>query len=92
LYSGGYDLIEPVFECNNCFRDAQFEARTGHAILERYGMAETVMITSNPLDGGRIPGSSSPTNCRATLWARPRKTGCARCTGIGSLVIDLESP
>ena len=35
----------------------EFEARTGHAILERYGMTETNMNTSNPYDGDRIPGS-----------------------------------
>jgi malonyl-CoA/methylmalonyl-CoA synthetase len=34
-----------------------FAARTGHAILERYGMTETGMITSNPYDGPRVPGS-----------------------------------
>src|SRR3546814_10175799 len=37
------------------FKD--FEARTGHRILERYGMTETTMITSNPLDGERIAGT-----------------------------------
>ncbi len=36
---------------------AEFFARTGHAILERYGMTETNMIASNPLDGERRPGS-----------------------------------
>ncbi|MBI1206767.1 MAG: AMP-binding protein [Azospirillum sp.] len=35
----------------------EFRARTGHAILERYGMTETSMLTSNPLDGERIPGT-----------------------------------
>ena len=35
----------------------EFEIRTGHAILERYGMTETNMNTSNPYDGDRIPGS-----------------------------------
>ncbi len=35
----------------------EFSARTGHAILERYGMTETGMLTSNPLDGDRIPGT-----------------------------------
>jgi malonyl-CoA/methylmalonyl-CoA synthetase len=35
----------------------EFSARTGHAILERYGMTETSMNTSNPYDGDRIPGS-----------------------------------
>jgi malonyl-CoA/methylmalonyl-CoA synthetase len=34
-----------------------FRARTGHAILERYGMTETGMNTSNPLQGERIPGT-----------------------------------
>lgn len=34
-----------------------FEARTGHRILERYGMTETNMITSNPYDGDRIAGT-----------------------------------
>ena len=27
----------------------EFSARTGHTILERYGMTETSMITTNPL-------------------------------------------
>ncbi|MDB5534107.1 MAG: malonyl-CoA synthase [Hyphomicrobiales bacterium] len=31
--------------------------RTGHAILERYGMTETNMNTSNPYDGARIAGT-----------------------------------
>ncbi len=35
----------------------EFAERTGHAILERYGMTETNMNTSNPYDGERIPGS-----------------------------------
>ncbi len=34
-----------------------FQARSGHAILERYGMTETGMNTSNPLDGDRIAGT-----------------------------------
>jgi len=34
-----------------------FFERTGHAILERYGMTETCMIASNPYDGERIAGS-----------------------------------
>ena len=35
----------------------EFQSRTGHAILERYGMSETLMNTSNPYRGERIPGS-----------------------------------
>lgn len=34
-----------------------FEARTGHRILERYGMSECGIICSNPLDGPRLPGA-----------------------------------
>jgi malonyl-CoA/methylmalonyl-CoA synthetase len=32
-------------------------ARTGHAVLERYGMTETNMNTSNPYDGERVAGA-----------------------------------
>ncbi|MAF84263.1 MAG: AMP-binding protein [Gammaproteobacteria bacterium] len=39
---------------------AQFHSRTGHAILERYGMTETSMLCSNPLDGERRPGTVGP--------------------------------
>lgn len=38
----------------------EFRERTGHAILERYGMSETLMNTSNPHDGERIAGSVGP--------------------------------
>jgi len=40
------------------FRD--WQTRTGHTILERYGMSETAMLTSNPCrpaDGDRIGGT-----------------------------------
>jgi len=35
----------------------RFTARTGHRLLERYGMTEAGIITSNPLDGERRPGT-----------------------------------
>jgi malonyl-CoA/methylmalonyl-CoA synthetase len=38
----------------------EFRQRTGHAILERYGMSETLMNTSNPYDGERVAGSVGP--------------------------------
>jgi len=47
--SGSAPLREETFDA---FRD-----RTGHTILERYGMSEAGMITSNPLDGARIGGT-----------------------------------
>ncbi len=47
--SGSAPLLEGTF--------AEFEARTSQRILERYGMSEAVIISSNPLDGDRVPGS-----------------------------------
>jgi malonyl-CoA/methylmalonyl-CoA synthetase len=47
--SGSAPLLPSTF--------TEFEDRTGQRILERYGMSEAVIITSNPLDGERIPGS-----------------------------------
>jgi malonyl-CoA/methylmalonyl-CoA synthetase len=35
----------------------EWRERTGHAILERYGMTETNMNTSNPYEGDRIAGT-----------------------------------
>ena len=35
----------------------QFEHRTGHRILERYGMTETGMMSSNPYEGERLAGT-----------------------------------
>ncbi|MDP3747118.1 MAG: AMP-binding protein [Phenylobacterium sp.] len=46
---GSAPLLESTF--------AEFEDRTGMRILERYGMSEAVIITTNPLDGERIAGS-----------------------------------
>lgn len=37
------------------FRD--FESRTGHRIVERYGMSETIIQTTNPLHGERKAGT-----------------------------------
>ena len=37
-----------------------FLERTTHVILERYGMTETLMNTSNPYEGLRLPGSVGP--------------------------------
>lgn len=47
--SGSAPLLESQFDA--------FEARTGKRILERYGMSEAQMITTNPLDGERLAGS-----------------------------------
>jgi malonyl-CoA/methylmalonyl-CoA synthetase len=36
---------------------ARIAARTGQVCLERYGMTETGMLVSNPVDGARVPGT-----------------------------------
>lgn len=35
----------------------EFAQRTGKAILERYGLTETTIVSSNPLNGERLPGT-----------------------------------
>ena len=35
----------------------RFTARTGHRIVERYGMTETMILTTNPYDGERVAGT-----------------------------------
>jgi malonyl-CoA/methylmalonyl-CoA synthetase len=47
--SGSAPLLPETFEA--------WHARTGQPILERYGMTETGMITSNPLEGPRVAGT-----------------------------------
>jgi malonyl-CoA/methylmalonyl-CoA synthetase len=65
-------LAEPAFTTSSCSRMRlfisgsaplladtffEFERRTDHTILERYGMTETGMNTSNPLHGERRAGT-----------------------------------
>ncbi len=47
--SGSAPLLPETF--------ARFEQVTGQRILERYGMSEAGMITSNPYEGERVPGT-----------------------------------
>lgn len=47
--SGSAPLLSETFH--------QFTVRTGHTILERYGMSETAMLTSNPYQGVRKAGT-----------------------------------
>lgn len=50
--SGSAPLLDETFN--------EFYQRTKHLILERYGMTETNMNTSNPLKGDRKPGTVGP--------------------------------
>ena len=47
--SGSAPLLNSTF--------SEFRERTGHEILERYGMTEAIMVTSNPYGGPRRPGT-----------------------------------
>lgn len=47
--SGSAPLLSETFH--------QFAEKTGHTILERYGMSETAMLTSNPYQGERKSGT-----------------------------------
>ena len=71
----------------------EFRERTGHTILERYGMSETRMLTSNPYDGAGEPSGVAGTvgflrspalacACRTTRatpaqWTRSAASRCA---------------
>jgi len=50
-----------LFVCGSApLRETTFQAfadRTGHRIVERYGLTEALIVCSNPLDGERLPGS-----------------------------------
>ena len=49
VHFGSAPLLKSTF--------AEFEARIGMRILERYGMSEAAIITTNPLKGERLAGS-----------------------------------
>jgi malonyl-CoA/methylmalonyl-CoA synthetase len=68
-----------------------FLERTGHAILERYGMSETGMNTSNPYDGERRPGTVGFPLPDVKLRITDPETGAVRPRGeVG--VIEVKGP
>ncbi|HWE46174.1 MAG TPA: malonyl-CoA synthase [Caulobacteraceae bacterium] len=69
----------------------EFTVRTGHEILERYGMTETNMITSNPYDGHRAPGSVGPALPGVEVRIADPDSGLTLASGeIG--VIEVKGP
>jgi len=56
---------------------AAWTARTGKPVLERYGMTETGMITSNPYEGERRPGSVGPALPGVSVRVTDPETGAA---------------
>jgi malonyl-CoA/methylmalonyl-CoA synthetase len=69
----------------------EWKERTGHAILERYGMTETNMNTSNPYDGDRIAGTVGFPLPGVTLRISDPETGKAVPKG-GIGMIDVKGP
>jgi len=68
-----------------------FEVRTGHPILERYGMTETGMLTSNPYAGERRAGTVGLPIPGVELRVAEPATGRALARGeIG--VIEVKGP
>ncbi len=69
----------------------EFEARTGHAILERYGMTETNMNTSNPYEGPRVAGSVGPPLAGVEIRIADPASGAERPRGeVG--MIEIRGP
>ena len=69
----------------------EWSARTGTAILERYGMTETGMNTSNPYDGDRVAGTVGPPLPDVALRIADPETGVAIAPGeIG--MIEVKGP
>ncbi|WP_020593478.1 malonate--CoA ligase [Kiloniella laminariae] len=75
--SGSAPLLEDTF--------VRFEQRTGMTILERYGMTEAGMITSNPLEGERIAGTVGfplpGVSARLAKTTAPGETGVLEIRG-----------
>lgn len=69
----------------------EFTERTGHAILERYGMTETNMNTSNPYEGERRPGTVGPALPGVDIRVTDRET--RQPVEVGSTgMIEIKGP
>ncbi|GMA40480.1 malonate--CoA ligase [Mobilicoccus caccae] len=68
-----------------------FTERTGQTILERYGMTETCMITSNPYDGERIAGAVGMPLRDVEIRVTDRETGAPVDTG-GIGIVEVRGP
>ena len=67
--------------------------RTGHAILERYGMTETNMNTSNPYDGRAASPARSASRCPASTLAHRRARDRQRRSPPGEIgMIEVKGP
>ena len=69
----------------------EWRERTGHAILERYGMTETGMNVSNPYDGERIAGTVGLPLPGVEVRITDPETGAAIPRG-GIGMIEVKGP
>ncbi|MGK0441309.1 MAG: malonyl-CoA/methylmalonyl-CoA synthetase [Pseudohongiellaceae bacterium] len=65
-----------------------FEVRTGHKILERYGMTETGMLVSNPLAGERRAGTVGSPLPEVLVRIVTANDSFAQCDEIGSIQVQ----
>jgi malonyl-CoA/methylmalonyl-CoA synthetase len=68
-----------------------FFERTGHAILERYGMTETNMIASNPYNGARRAGTVGFALPHVEVKITDSATGAALAHGLDGM-IEVRGP
>ena len=80
--SGSAPLLDATFD--------EFRSRTGQTILERYGMTEALMVTSNPYDGPRIAGSVGPSLPGITVRVVTEKGQRAKVGEPG--VLEMKGP
>jgi malonyl-CoA/methylmalonyl-CoA synthetase len=70
----------------------EFLQRTGHVILERYGMSETMMNTSNPYEGVRLAGSVGPPLKGISLRVRNVENGAVEADADVVGTLEVKGP
>jgi malonyl-CoA/methylmalonyl-CoA synthetase len=70
----------------------EFLQRTGHVILERYGMSETMMNTSNPYEGVRLAGSVGPPLKGISLRVRNAENGAVEVAPDVVGTLEVKGP
>ena len=69
-----------------------FLERTGHRILERYGMTETLMNTSNPYEGARLAGSVGPSLPGVEVRVTDRESGVVQSEPDAIGTLEVRGP
>ncbi|MEO8401575.1 MAG: AMP-binding protein [Gammaproteobacteria bacterium] len=77
--SGSAPLLQSTF--------IEFESKTGHILLERYGMTETGINTSNPLEGSRKVGTVGLSLPSVNIRVVDDKDNAVPLNGIGNIQV-----